>query len=286
MANESDRRALRQEQDQQACAGAADEGRQTQIETARGSADEREGGRDQAEAHELAGGRERLDIGFRVNRRAQLATLRHQEHEICDEYGDARRRSERREPLRKRRHRSVKHDEIGRVGDRQDEARGVGDEGANEQIGQGFDIGGPCRGIDGRRQDDSGRVVRQEDRDDRSHAVHERKQPSRGSARRLHGMCGSPVEQAFLPCKLGEQHHADEEEIDVRSLEDGCERALRRQKLRADERCGAGEREDIFGQAPRAQKHASGRKDRDGDRCERLERHRAGQFCNSGWRFR
>ena len=53
-------------------------------------------------------------------------------------------------------------DEVRRVGDRQHEARGIGDEGADEEIGQRLGLGRLGGGVDGRRQHDGGGIVREE----------------------------------------------------------------------------------------------------------------------------
>jgi hypothetical protein len=60
---------------------------------------------------------------------------------------------------------SAEHDEVGRIGDREDKTGGVGDKSTDEKIRQWLDLRDPGRCIDRRRHHHSGRVVRQEHRD-------------------------------------------------------------------------------------------------------------------------
>ncbi len=111
--------------------------------------------------------------------------------------------------------------EVGGVRDRQHEARRVGDEGADEEVGQRvLDAGGLGGGVDRRGQHDRAGVVRQEDRDHRADTVDQGEQARGRAPGRPHGDAGEPVEQPLLPGDLRHQHHADEEEVDVRALED------------------------------------------------------------------
>ena len=75
---------------------------------------------------------------------------------------------------------AIEH-KIGGVGDRQDEARRVGDEGADEQIGQRLDLGLSGGREDGRGQHHGRRVVGQKDGDDRADAVDQQEQPRRAT---------------------------------------------------------------------------------------------------------
>ena len=119
------------------------------------------------------------------------------------------------QPFGQMRHARAEHHEIGGIGDRQHEARGVGDEGADEQIGQRLGAGRARRSIDRGRQHDRGGVVGEQHGDERADDVDQQKQPLRRAARMLDRERGEPVEQAFEPRELGDQHHADQEEIDV-----------------------------------------------------------------------
>lgn len=52
------------------------------------------------------------------------------------------------QPIPKPRHMFSEHDQVGRIGDREDKTRGVGDERADEGIRQWLDLRGPGRCID------------------------------------------------------------------------------------------------------------------------------------------
>jgi len=67
---------------------------------------------------------------------------------------------------------------------------------------------------------------------------------------------GEPVEQPFLPRDLGEQHHAEQKQINVRALGDAGERLRRRDQAQRDEKQRAGERPDRLVQIERAQDDA------------------------------
>src|SRR5258708_2947094 len=54
------------------------------------------------------------------------------------------------QPFRKRRHLCAEHDEVGRIGDREDKTRGAGDESAEEEIRQRLHLRGPGRFVDRR----------------------------------------------------------------------------------------------------------------------------------------
>ena len=96
-----------------------------------------------------------------------------------------------RQPLQQRRHVAAVDDEIGRIGNRQHERRGVGDEGADEKIRQRlFGLRRFDRRGDGRREHHRGRVVGQKDRDQRCRP--HRSAGTAGAASRRRGSSPAP----------------------------------------------------------------------------------------------
>jgi hypothetical protein len=93
-------------------------------------------------------------------------------------------------------------DDVGRVGDRQHEARRIGDEGADEQVGQRLDLRRLGRGVDRRRQDHRGGVVGQEGRHHRADDVDEQEQALGRAVGAVDGGRRHPIEQAFAPGDL------------------------------------------------------------------------------------
>ena len=161
-----------------------------------------------------------------------------------------------RKPRRQRRHVGAEDDEVRRIGDRQHEAGRVGDEGADQQIGQRLHARRRRRRIDRGRQHDGGGVVRQEDRDQRAHAVDDEEQALRRAARRADRQRRQPVEQSLLTRDFGQQHHAAEEQVDVGALAGGGERIAPRQQPHGHERRCAQHRPDEFRHAERTDDHA------------------------------
>lgn len=111
------------------------------------------------------------------------------------------------------------------MGDGQNKARGIGDERAGKQIGQRLDLRSAGGGVHGRRENDGGRVVRQKNGDDGAHRVDDREQPGGRAPGVPHGLHRKPVEQAFLARDFGQQHHADQKEIDIEAFSGGRRRA-------------------------------------------------------------
>jgi hypothetical protein len=91
----------------------------------------------------------------------------------------------------------------------------------------------------------------------------QQKQPLRRAVRMLDGERGEIVEQTFEAGELGDQHHADEEEIDVDALLDAGKRAAPRQQAEQHQRGGPRQCPDRLGQAKRPNDDACGRKPND-----------------------
>ena len=206
----------------------------------------------------------------------ERAALRQPQRQIGRNNRDNRRQREDPQPVRQRRHLFAEHDEVGRIGNRQHEARRIGDEGANEEIRQRLDLGGAGRRIDRRRQHHGRGVVRQEYGDDGSHHIDDQEQPLRRTPRMPNRPCGEPVEQPFLSRDFGQQHHADEKEIDVRALAGGGKRVGPGQQVEQHQQRRPRDRPDELRQMPGTRDHAQRR-----ERCNApgcgvgLRRHRA-----------
>ena len=130
-------------------------------------------------------------------------------------------------------------DEVGRVRDRQHEARRVGDEGADEEVGQRLGLRRLGRRIDRRRQHHGAGIVREENRDHDADEVDEEEQARRRSSGLAHGDAGEPVEEPLLPGDLGKQHHADEKQVDIRPLAHAVPGRVRRDQAQHQQRPGA-----------------------------------------------
>ena len=203
----------------------------------------------------------------------QRAMLGQAQHDIGEQDRGRRRQREQAQPFRQLRHARAEHDEIGGIGDRQHEARGIGNEGADEQIGQRLGAGRACRGIDRRRQHDGGGIIREQHGDDRADDVDQQEQPLRRAGCIFHRKGREIVEQAFEPGELRDQHHADQEEIDVDALLDAGERILPWQEAEQDQGASAEHGPDRLGQAKRADNDARGRDDDDAPGPDGVRRH-------------
>ena len=84
-----------------------------------------------------------------------------------------------------------------------------------------------------------------------------------------HGDRRHPVEQALALREFGKQHHADQEEIDVGSLDDAAQRVSRRKQAEQDEGNGAGNSPHCLGQAEGAHQNAERSNCDDAPGCER-----------------
>ncbi|PAV70682.1 hypothetical protein WR25_15310 [Diploscapter pachys] len=102
------------------------------------------------------------------------------QHQVGHGDGAQRGQGELAQPFQQRWHLAAEDHQVGRVGDRQHEAGGIGDEGADEQVEQAL---ARAPGM-------------------------------------LHRVPGQPVEQAFLASQLGQHHHAGEEQVDIASFGD------------------------------------------------------------------
>ncbi len=80
----------------------------------------------------------------------------------------------------------------------------------------------------------------------------------------LHRIGGEIVEQPLAAGELGDQHHADQEQIDVETLADAGEGVRCRDQAERDEQDGARHGPDRFGQPKRADDDAGGGGDDDG----------------------
>jgi hypothetical protein len=202
----------------------------TQLQIQCRGAEQDQDGQDQAAAGDASGGGQglhRAPCGQALG--AQDLGLGRPEGQEGRRDGQDRRQGEERQPAAQLGHVLGEHHQVGRVGDRQHEARRVGDEGAGEQIGQRIlhlrRAGGV---VDRRGQHHGASVVGKEHRDQDADAIDQGEQPQRRTLGRAHRMASDPVEQPFLPGDLGQQHHADEEQIDVGALGDPVPDAVQR----------------------------------------------------------
>ena len=92
----------------------------------------------------------------------------------------------------------AENDQVSRVGYWQHKARCVGDERADQQIGQRLDASSGRGGIDGRRQHNGCCVVGQEHRYQYPDAINDQKQSSRRTSCVTNGEHRQPIELALL----------------------------------------------------------------------------------------
>ena len=157
--------------------------------------------------------------------------LRSTQRNACEGHHDRgdRWRRERTKPLAERWHPAAIEYEVGGIGDRQHEARRVGDHRAGEQQRQRIDLALLRRGIDGGRQHHRSRIVGQEGGGNDAGRIDQQEEPGCRSPGVDSRGRRDPVEQSLLARGLAEQHHADQEEIDVGALGDRAERGDGRQ---------------------------------------------------------
>lgn len=134
----------------------------------------------------------------------------------------------------------MEDDKVRGVGDGENEGGGVGDHGAGEEKGEGIDAGAANGGEHGGGEDDCGGVVGEADGDGDAGEVEKRKEARGGAACVRDGDRGDPVEDAVLAGELGEEHHAGEEEVDVRAFGDGVAGEGERDEPGEDEKQSAG----------------------------------------------
>lgn len=131
------------------------------------------------------------------------------------------------------------HHQVGRIGDRQNEAGCVGDERADEKIRQRRCARPSNGGVHRGRQHNCSGVVRKKNRDDDSDRVDETEQTRSRTLRGRHCERGEPIEYTLAPRQFRKQHHAGQEEIDVCSFEYGLARLSRWDQPRDHQDCGA-----------------------------------------------
>ncbi len=97
----------------------------------------------------------------------------------------------------------------------------------------------------------------------RADEIDQQEQPLRRAARILHCQRGEIIEQASSARQLGDQHHADQEEIDVEAFLDARQAPpATAGRAKQHERAGADHGPDRLGQAKGPDDDASGRERR------------------------
>ena len=162
--------------------------------------------------------------GFRfgVDVGAEILTEVQPKHDVRCGYGEQRGEREGGEPAAEGWHASVEDDKVGGVGDGENEGRGIRDHGAGEEVRQGLDFGFADGAEDGGGEHDGGGVVGHEHGDRCADSVDEREETGGAAVRAAYGGGGDPVEDAVFFGQLGQEHHADEEEVDVGAFGNGA----------------------------------------------------------------
>ena len=176
-------------------------------------------------------------------------------------------------------------DEVRGVRDRQHEARRIGDEGADEQIREWPRPRALGSGVHGRSQYDGGCIVREEDRDDDSHPIHQREKPGRRALRLRDGVSREPVEEPLLTGDFGQQHHADQKQVDIGALEHGGDGVGQRNEGENHDRRRAENRPQRLGQPSRPDddpQHGESRNGPGGKMGKRSCRHQAAGGLDDG----
>jgi len=114
-------------------------------------------------------------------------------------------------------------------------------------------------GKHGGRKDDRGGVVRKKGRDHHADQIHEHEELARRALRVIDREHRDPVEEPFAAPYFREQHHAEQEQIDVRALADGFHRQIQRQQPQRHQQHRAGHRPYRLGPLERTGDHAGGR---------------------------
>ena len=117
-------------------------------------------------------------------------------------------------------------------------------------------LGRPRDGGNRGRQHDRGGVIGQEHGHDRANREDQAEQSCGRPVCQDGGARGQPVEQALLPRKLRQQHHAGQEQIDVPPLATPA-RLPRRQQAEQDQECRAADGPNELGPGKRARDDAS-----------------------------
>ena len=175
------------------------------------------------------------------------------QHDERDDHGRRRGQREALEPRQQRRQLLAEDHQVGRVRDRQYKARGIGDQGASQQIGERLGAGFPGDRIDSRRQYHSGSVVGHQHGDDDANCVDQHEQRWTRTARVSNGNAGGDVEQAFAACQLGQQHHAGQKKVHVGACSHRPAHIGPRQKAERPERQGSTDRPHGLGNFPGSQ---------------------------------
>ena len=115
----------------------------------------------------------------------------------------------------------MEDDEVGGVGNREDEAGRVCDKSAGEQIGHGLSLCALDRGEHSGSEHHGSGVVGHEDRNNGSDEVNEGEEVQRRSVCMPDSDVGQPVEYAVIARKFGEEHHSGKKEVDVKAFGDG-----------------------------------------------------------------
>ena len=115
--------------------------------------------RDEAPSGNAASPREHPSFDAIGNRLAQRRTLRQSERDEGGSDREQRWNTESHQPGRQRRHVAAEDDEIYRIGNRQDEACRIRNEGTDKEMGQRLCLGGLRDGVDSRGQNDGSRIV-------------------------------------------------------------------------------------------------------------------------------
>ncbi len=198
---------------------------ESQIKTEGGSQDETDGRPSDACGGEFPRRGQLLLIDLAFDDAVQTPAHHQPEHDegSCD--GDQRRQRERLQPRGERRHLRSVNDEVGGIRYRQNEAGGIGDQRADQEVRQGR-----CPRFSdyreyGWREHNGSGVVRQKYRDQSTHGVDDGEESRARAARKVDGFGRDPIEEAFAARQFGEQHHTGEEEVDVRAA------AQRRQRV-------------------------------------------------------
>ncbi len=109
----------------------------------------------------------------------------------------------------------MKNNQIRRVGNGQNKRGSIGDHRAGEQIGERRHLGFAYRSQNCRSEHHGSCIIGHEDRDQRAHAINQGEEADAGTVRTFQRGGGKPVKDAVLTGQFGQQHHANEKEIDV-----------------------------------------------------------------------
>ncbi|KAG1248065.1 hypothetical protein G6F68_013943 [Rhizopus microsporus] len=192
----------------------------------------------------------------RHQRLGDLVPMDPAQHQVGGADRGQRGQCELRQPLQQRRHVLAVHHQIGRIGNGQHEAGRIGDERADEQVGQRVGTRRPAGGVDRGGQHHGRGIVGQKHRHQRADQEHQIEQAPPRAARMPHRIQRQPVEQAFATGKLGQHHHADQEQIDVTTLGHRTPGHVQRYRTQQRQQCGSPQRPHVFRNAERTEQQA------------------------------